>query len=144
MSGKDPIWIDERDVIAVHEQLLAQHGGAPGLRDRGLLQSALARPRQHYSYAESAGIIEMAALYTAGIVQNHPFVDGNKRAGFLAGALFLELNGFTFGATEESVIQSVFALAAGELDETGYTEWLRANVKSKPRMRKKADSRTVV
>jgi death on curing protein len=137
MSGKDPIWIDERDVIAVHEQLLARHGGVPGLRDRGLLQSALARPRQHYSYAESVGIIEMAALYTAAIVQNHPFVDGNKRAGFLAGAMFLELNGFTFAATEEDVIQTVLALAAGDLDQTEYAEWLRANVKRKPRMRKK-------
>lgn len=129
MSRKVPIWIDERDVIAVHESLLAQHGGVTGLRDRGLLESALARPRQHYSYAERVGIIEKAAVYTTGIVKNHPFVDGNKRAGFLAGVMFLELNGFNFSASEEDVIQAVLALAAGELDEAGYTEWLRANAK---------------
>jgi death-on-curing protein len=108
---------------------LAQHGGVTGLRDRGLLESALARPRQHYSYAERVGIIEKAAVYTTGIVKNHPFVDGNKRAGFLAGVMFLELNGFNFSASEEDVIQAVLALAAGELDEAGYTEWLRANAK---------------
>jgi death-on-curing protein len=129
VSKRAPIWIDERDVVAVHDHLLSQHGGVPGLRDRGLLESALARSRQHYSYAESISIIQMAALYTAGIVRNHPFVDGNKRAGFLAGIMFLELNGFDFIASEESVIQTVFALAAGDLDEAGYAEWLRANTK---------------
>ena len=129
MSKKTPTWIDERDVVAVQDSLLAQHGGLPGLRDRGLLESALARPRQHYSYAETIDIIQMAALYAAGIVRNHPFVDGNKRAGFLAGIMFLELNGFNFMASEEDVIQTVLGLAAGELDEAGYTQWLRANTK---------------
>ena len=129
MSKKTPTWIDERDVVAVHDSLLAQHGGLPGLRDRGLLESALARPRQHYSYAETIDIIQMAALYTAGIVRNHPFVDGNKRAGFLAGIIFLELNGFDFMAGEEDVIETVLALAANDLDETEYAEWLRANTK---------------
>jgi death-on-curing protein len=75
----------------------------------------------------------MAGLYTIAIVKNHPFVDGNKRAGFLAGVLFLELNGFDFAAREEDVIESVFALAAGELDEAGYAAWLRSNVKSRRR-----------
>jgi death-on-curing protein len=129
VSKKIPIWIDERDVVAVHDSLLAQHGGLPGLRDRGLLESALARPRQHYSYAETIDIIQMTALYTAGIVRNHPFVDGNKRAGFLAGIMFLELNGFNFTASEEDVIQTVLALAAGDLDEAGYAQWLRANTR---------------
>ena len=129
MSKKTPTWIDERDVVAVHDSLLAQHGGVAGLRDRGLLESALARPRQHYTYAERVGIIEMAALYTTGIVKNHPFVDGNKRAGFLAGIMFLELNGFNFTASEEDVIRTVLALAAGELDEAGYAQWLRTNTR---------------
>ena len=129
MSKRVPNWIDERDVLAVHDSLLAQHGGLPGLRDRGLLESALARPRQHYSYAETIDIIQMAALYTAGIVRNHPFVDGNKRAGFLAGIMFLELNGFNFMASEEDVIQTVLAFAAGDLDEAGYAKWLRSNTK---------------
>jgi death-on-curing protein len=128
-----PCWIEERDVLAVHGRLLALHGGLSGLRDRGLLESAIARPRQHYSYSEKVDIIDMAALYTSGIVQNHPFVDGNKRAGFLAGVMFLELNGFDFIASEQDVIQSVLALAAGDIDETGYSAWLRSNVKRRRR-----------
>jgi death-on-curing protein len=99
------------------------------LRDEGLLQSALARARQHYAYAQHSDLIEMAALYTAGIVRNHPFVDGNKRSGFVAGVLFLELNGFSFIASEEDATQAVLGLAGGTLDEAAYTAWLRANSK---------------
>lgn len=127
MKRKEPIWIDERDVFAIHDRLLAAHGGASGLGDEGLLQSALARPRQHHTYAASADLIEMAALYTAGIVRNHPFVDGNKRTGFVVGVLFLELNGVRFNASEEDATQAIFGLAAGALDEAAYTAWLRAN-----------------
>ena len=127
MKSKEPLWIEERDVLAIHGQLLALHGGGQGLRDRALLQSALARPRQHYADAGSAGVIEMAALYTAGIVRNHPFVDGNKRTGFVVGILFLELNGFAFTASEEDATQAVMSLAAGVLDETDYATWLKAN-----------------
>jgi death-on-curing protein len=125
---KEPSWIFERVVLAAHDRLLAAHGGATGLRDAGLLESALARPRQHYAYA-SPDVFELAALYTAGIVRNHPFVDGNKRTGFAIGIAFLELNGFVFQSTEEDATTSVFALAAGDLDETGYAAWLRSNAK---------------
>lgn len=93
------------------------------------LQSALARPLQIHAYSESAGILEMAAAYTAGIVRNHPFVDGNKRTGFVVGVLFLELNGFVFTAPEEDAAQAVIGLAAGTLDEDGYIAFLRANTK---------------
>jgi death-on-curing protein len=133
MKKREPLWIDLRDVLAIHGRLLAQHGGAAGLRDQGLLESALARPRQHHAYAATPDMVEMAALYTAGIVRNHPFVDGNKRAGFVTGILFLEFNGFEFRASEEDATQAVFALAAGELDESEYTTWLRANVKRRRR-----------
>jgi death-on-curing protein len=129
VKRKEPLWVEERDVLAIHDRLLAAHGGAPGLRDEGLLQSALARPRQHHAYARSPDIVEMAALYTAGIVRNHPFVDGNKRAGFVVGVLCLELNGFRFTANEEDATQAVMGLAAGTLDEAAYTAWLRANSK---------------
>ena len=128
VKKKDPIWIDQRDVVAIHDQLLAVYGGSPGLRDEGLLQSALARPRQHHAYSHS-DVIEMAALYTAGIVRNHPFVDGYKRTGFVAGILFLELNGFIFIASEEDATQAVFGLAGGTLDEAAYTAWMGANSK---------------
>jgi death-on-curing protein len=96
VKRKPPIWIGERDVLAIRNRLLALHGGASGLRDAGLLQSALARPQQHHADADSPDIPALAALYTARIVRNHPFVDGNKRTGFVAGVLFLELNGFDF------------------------------------------------
>jgi death-on-curing protein len=129
VKKREPTWIEERDVLAIHDRLLAAHGGALGLRDDGLLQSALARPRQHYAYADSPDIVEMAALYAAGIVRNHPFVDGNKRAGFVVGILFLELNGFSFTASEEDATQAVLSLAAGTLDEAAFTAWLQANSK---------------
>ena len=125
---KEPVWIDERDALALHDRLLALHGGAAGLRDSALLQSALARPQQYFAYAESAGVVDMATAYTAGIVSNHPFVDGNKRTGFVVGILFLELNGYRFSAREEDAAQAVLELAAGNLNETGYTAFLRANV----------------
>jgi death-on-curing protein len=128
-TKKEPLWIEERDVLAIHDRLLAIHGGAPGLRDRGLLQSALTRPRQHHAYADSRDIIAMAALYTAGIVGNHPFVDGNKRTGFVIGVLFLELHGFVLKASEEDATRAVFDLAAGTLEETAFAAWLRRNAK---------------
>ena len=96
----EPIWIDARDALMLHDRLLALHGGGAGVRDDGLLQSALARPQQHYAYADTPDLSEMATAYTAGIVRNHPFVDGNKRTGFVVGILFLELNGYRFTATQ--------------------------------------------
>lgn len=129
LKRKEPLWIETRDALAIHDRLLALHGGAPGLRDPNLLESALARPRQHFAYADSPDIIHLGAIYTAGIVRNHPFVDGNKRAGFVTGILFLELNGFNFTASEENATRAVLDLAAGKLDESGYGTWLRENVR---------------
>jgi death-on-curing protein len=123
------IWIDERDARAVHDRSLVLHGGAAGLRDEGLLQSALARPMQLEAYGETVDVIDLAAAYTAGLVQNHPFVDGNKRTGFVVGVLFLELNGARFTASEEAATQAVLALAAGSLDEAGYAAFLRENTR---------------
>ena len=124
---KEPVRIDERDALALHDRLLALHGGAVGLRDDGLLKSALARPQQHFAYVESPDIVDMAAAYTWGIVRNHPFVDGNKRTGFVVGVLFLELNGYRFNASEEDAAQMVLELASGNLDEAGYIAFLRAH-----------------
>jgi death-on-curing protein len=124
---KTPIWIEVDDALAVHDRLLAIHGGAGGLRDDRLLKSALARPQQHLAYADSPDIIDLSAVYTAGIVRNHPFIDGNKRTGFVVGILFLELSGYSFGAGEEEAARAVLELAAGNLDEAGYGEFLRSN-----------------
>jgi death on curing protein len=131
MKRKEPLWIEEREVVAIHDRLLALHGGASGLRDRGLLESALARPRQHHAYADSSDVVERAALYTAGIVRNHPFVDGNKRTGFVIGVLFLELHGLDFKASEADATQAIIVLAAGTLDEAAYAAWMRENAKRK-------------
>lgn len=126
---KELVWLDERDALLLHERLLALHGGAPGVRDAGLLASALARPLQHFSYTSETDVIRMAALYTVGIIANHPFIDGNKRTGFVMGVLFLELNGYRFTASEEAAAQTVIALAAGVLDEAGYAAFLADNVR---------------
>lgn len=128
MTGVEPVWIEELDVLTLHDRLLAFHGGAEGVQDEGLLRSALARAKQLAAYGQSADFVDLATAYTSGIVKNHPFVDGNKRTGFVAGILFLELNGFRFTATESAAADAVLALAAGNLDEAGYTKFLRENV----------------
>ncbi|MBW0004756.1 MAG: type II toxin-antitoxin system death-on-curing family toxin [Hyphomicrobiales bacterium] len=132
---KEPLWIDERDALILHDRLLALDGGAAGLRDNGVLKSALARPRQHFAYVSGSEIVRLAALYTASIVRNHPFVDGNKRTGFVIGTLFLELNGYGFTASEEDAANAVLALVAQDIEESEYTEFLRAHVKSFRRSR---------
>jgi death-on-curing protein len=125
----DPIWIEEHEVLALHNRLLALDGGATGVRDTGLLQSALARPRQLHSYGDNPDVVDMAAAYISGIVRNHPFVDGNKRTGFLIGILFLELNGPRFTAPEASAAQAILNLAASTLSGPSLVSWLRANVR---------------
>lgn len=122
----EPIWIEEDLVLAIHDRQLAEHGGAEGLRDESLLKSALAKPLNHIAYA-SSDIIELAAKYTAGIVQNPPFVDGNKRTGFVIGVLFLELNGYQFIASEEAAAQAILKLAAGSMDERRFCEFMRVD-----------------
>jgi death-on-curing protein len=124
----EPVWIADELALAIHDRQLVEHGGAEGLRDEALLQSALGRPLNHFAY-ESTDVVELASKYTAGIVQNHPFVDGNKRTGFVVGVLFLELNGYRFIASEAAAAQAVIELAAGGMDERGFCEFLRANSK---------------
>lgn len=123
---KQPIWLDRTDCLAIHDMMLAQHGGRAGVRDEGLLESALAKPQNLAAYG-SPTLPEMAASYAVGIVLNHPFLDGNKRTGFMVAVTFLELNGLIFTASEESVVEKTLALAAGKLKEAGYASWLKAN-----------------
>ena len=122
----EPVWLDPRAVVALHEEQLAEHGGGQGVRDAGLLESALARPRNAHAYGET-DLFALAAAYGAGIVRNHPFVDGNKRTGFIAAALFLDLNGQVLEAEQLDVVETVLALAAGELTDDAFAEWLRIN-----------------
>ncbi len=122
------IWLEEPEALAVHERLLVLHGGAVGVRDGALPASALARPRQIAAYRERAELVDLAAAYTFAILRNHPFVDGNKRTGFVLGVLFLELNGGRFVAEEAAATRAVMGLADGTLDEAGYIAFLRANI----------------
>ena len=121
-----PIWLSKAIVLAMHERLLAEHGGSAGLRDSGLLDSALARPRQLHAYG-APDISDLATAYAAGIIRNHPFVDGNKRTGFMCAWLFLSENGFRLMADEIEVVQVVTLLAASEIDEAAFAAWLREN-----------------
>jgi death-on-curing protein len=123
----DFLWIEERDALTLHDRLLALDGGATGVRDAGLLASALARPRQLHAYGKNPDAIDLAGAYTAGILRNHPFVDGNKRTCFVIGVLFLEMNGYRFVASEESATQAILGLASGALEEGAFVAWLRGN-----------------
>lgn len=121
---KEPVWLDRMDCLAIHEMMLAHHGGLPGIRDEGLLESALAKPRNLFVY-DFPALAVMAASYAAAIIHNHPFFDGNKRTGFLVSATFLELNGLVLNATEESVVEMTLALAGGARSESDYAAWLQ-------------------
>lgn len=123
---KKPVWLDRGVVLAIHELMLAQHGGLPGVRDEGMLESALAKPRNLFAY-DSTTLTQMAASYASGIIRNHPFLDGNKRSGFMLAATFMELNGLVLTASEEAVVEQTLALAVGKLKEAGYAAWLKAN-----------------
>ena len=124
---KEPIWVEATVVLAMHDRLLAEHGGPSGVRDWGLLESALARPR-HLSTYEQPDISTLAAAYVAGIIRNHPFVDGNKRTGFMTGYVFLARNNLQLIASEFEATRFVLALASGEMQEEAFAEWLRKNV----------------
>ena len=120
----EPVWIDVADVLSFHEVMLGRFGGLPGVRDAALLDSAVNRPRQLFAYGEPDPFA-LAAAVAEGIVRNHPFLDGNKRAGFMAAALFLEANGWSFQATEEDVVVRTLALAAGAIGAAEYARRLR-------------------
>ena len=122
---KEPKWIDRRALVLVHRESLAAHGGRAGVPDEGLLESALARPRQLWTYEATTDLARLAAAYGEGLVRNHPLVDGNKRAAFLAVGLFLGLNGFQLVADPADAARTVFALAAGEMDEPEFAAWIR-------------------
>lgn len=122
----DWIWVQEAAILAVHDRLLAIHGGAAGIRDRGLLDSALARPRNMAAYGQPS-VFRLAAAYAGGIAHNHPFVDGNKRVGFMAAFIFLGRNGRDLQASEAEASRAMWELAAGKIDEERFAVWLSEN-----------------
>ncbi len=124
-----PVWVTETVVRAMHGRLLAEHGGAPGVRDAPLLESALARPQQLLAYSDP-DLYDLAGAYTAGIVRNHPVVDGNKRTAFMTAYVFLARNGLQLMAPEVDAAQIVNALAADEVGEDEFAAWLRESCDS--------------
>ena len=123
-------WISKSSLLLLHGESVAEHGGAVGLRDEGLLDSALARPLNLVAYASPAeppDIAALAASYTVGLAKNHPFVDGNKRAAFLATGLFLYLNGYRLTTSQADASITMLAVATGELTESEFAAWLRAH-----------------
>ena len=129
---KRPVWVQRDVVLALHDRLLAEFGGGAGVRDEGLLESALARPENLRAY-EKPSLVELAASYTFGLVKNHPFVDGNKRIGFAVGVVFLEINGRRFSAGEADAVVQTLALAAGAIDEKAYASWVKAHTRERKR-----------
>ena len=118
------IWIDARAIVAIHDEQLAEHGGAAGTRDEGLLASALSRPINLAAY-EKPDVAALAASYAVELAKNHPFVDGNKRTAFVALELFLALNGFELNANDVDCVLTMLAVASGEMDEPMLADWIR-------------------
>lgn len=121
------VWIDHALIHAVHDEQLAEHGGGTGVRDANLLDSALARPEQLASYG-TPDAADLAASYAYGISRNHPFVDGNKRTAFVAMELSLALNGFDLVATDLECVTTMLSVAAGDIEEAVFADWIRAHI----------------
>jgi death on curing protein len=126
---RKPRWLDQRALVLLHAEGLAEHGGLWGLRDEAALEAALARPRNVDAYQRSADVARLAAAYGFRLIRGHPFSDGNKRAGFLAIGLFLKLNGFELHVEEANAVKTIMDVAAGNLSEKALAEWIRSRTK---------------
>jgi death-on-curing protein len=122
---KEPQWLSLAVVMAIHEAQLSEHGGAVGVRDQGLLESALARPRQIHAYSEHPTLADLAAAYAIGLAKNHAFVDGNKRTAWVVCATFLELNGRKVTATQSDVVTVMLGVAEGKIRDSALSTWLQ-------------------
>jgi death-on-curing protein len=122
---KEPVWLEPRAILILHRESLEEHGGLDGIRDEGLLESAMARPKNLFFYEGVSELPRLAAAYAHGIARNHPFNDGNKRAAFIAAVLFLRMNGLRVNASQVLATQTMLELAAGNLEEHAFGEWLR-------------------
>lgn len=123
--SREPRWVSRLVVDAIQTDMLLNHGGVPGLRDEDLLESALARPRQRFTYDATTDLAALAAAYGFGLARNHPYSDGNKRVAFVTMGMFLGLNGLEFTASETEVVTTMVALASGALDEDSLADWIR-------------------
>ncbi|HEU0014829.1 MAG TPA: type II toxin-antitoxin system death-on-curing family toxin [Longimicrobium sp.] len=126
---KEPLWLERSWVDAIHYQQLTRFGGLFGVRDEGAVESALARARNQWEYAEERDIAHLAAAYGFGLTRSHGYSDGNKRVGFVSMAVFLDLNGWTIEAPEFDIVEIMLGVAAGEVDETQLADWVRAHLK---------------
>jgi death-on-curing protein len=124
----EPKWISKKALLLLHEESLAEFGGARGIRDEGLWESALARPQNLHAYDEACTIAQLAAAYGFGVLKNHAFVDGNKRAGFLAIGLFLAINGYRLVAYQTDAIHTIIEIASGAADEAALAVWLNTRI----------------
>lgn len=121
-------WIEIQTVLAIHKDQIAEHGGAPGVRDQGLLESALSRPKNRALYEEAASLPRLAASYAYGLARNHSFVDGNKRVALSVAGVFLMINGHRLDATDREAERMTFGLAAGEVSESEFANWIERNM----------------
>jgi death on curing protein len=124
----DCVWVESDIVLAIHEEQLSEHGGADGVREMGLLESALARPQNLLAYG-SPDLADLAAAYAGGIARNHPFVDGNKRTAWVVAETFVELNGAEIAADDATAYEAMLALAEGRIDEQAFAAWMRPQLK---------------
>jgi death-on-curing protein len=127
----EPKWISKKAILLLHEETLAEFGGARGLRDEGLLDSALARPQNADAYNSGSTFAELAASYGFGIAKNHAFVDGNKRAAFMSIGLFLTINGYRLAADQADAINTMFCVAIGHIDEAGLASWIAIHIEAR-------------
>ena len=128
-SSQGRVWLNPAVLAAVHDEQLAEHGGAAGVRDQGLFESALARPRKLVAYGDP-GVAELAAAYAYGIARDHPFVDGNKRTAFVAMELFLNLNDHQLPADDADCVLTMLAVAAGAIDEARFASWIAGRLQA--------------
>ena len=140
--SSEPRWISKKALLLLHEESLSEFGGARGLRDEGLLESALARPRNFHAYHPGATLAELAASYGYGVSKNHSFVDGNKRAAFLCIGLFLAINGHRLAASQVDAVNTMLSVANGTLTEEGLALWIAQNSKGSETARPSSFSAT--
>jgi death-on-curing protein len=125
----EPVWLNRQALELLHSASISEHGGAEGLRDEGLFESALARPQNLYAYEGTTDPARLAACYLFGLAKNHAFVDGNKRVAFIAGALFLKLNGYRLAADQADATLTVLSVASGDMSEIELAEWISRHLK---------------